>query len=96
LVWLIIIGTSIWVYFDAKTIGVRKGLTSGLTDMGPFGWFISCLGIWIIAFPAYLATRPKFKKVIEQSPTPTAQVEKWKTKEEYEAWKRDRIKKEQG
>ena len=31
--------------------------------MGPRGWFFACILLWIIAFPMYLATRPKYAKV---------------------------------
>lgn len=57
----IVPGTSIWVLIDAQTIGVKKKAGSGLFNMGPLGWFISCLLVWIIAFPAYIAKRPKFR-----------------------------------
>ena len=67
---LIIAGSSIWVYFDAKAIGVRKGLIKGFTDMGPGGWFFASLLVWIVGFPAYLATRGKYKKLISESANP--------------------------
>ena len=62
---LIVLGTSIWVLFDAKTIGVRKGLIPGFTDMGPWGWFVASLLLWIVGFPAYLAMRGKYKKLAD-------------------------------
>jgi hypothetical protein len=67
LILLIVIGTSIWVYFDARNIGVKKSgekAKSGKlsVDMGPLGWGICCLLLWIIAFPVYLFKRPGFKK----------------------------------
>ena len=43
---LIVIPTSIWVFFDARSLGVRKGLARdlvGLFDMTPLGWSLSCL-----------------------------------------------------
>ena len=60
---LIIIGTSIWVLIDAKSIGVEKGTVKGVANMGPWGWFFCCLLLWIIAFPLYLGNRGKFKQV---------------------------------
>jgi hypothetical protein len=60
---LIVIGSAIWVYFDAKTIGVKKGQMTGLADLSPIGWFLTSLGLWIIAFPLYLAKRPEYKKI---------------------------------
>jgi len=64
---LVILGTSIWVYFDARALGVRKGLVTGLGNMGPWSWFFVCLLLWIIGFPAYLAMRGKYKAANRQS-----------------------------
>lgn len=64
---LVILGTSIWVFFDARAIGVKKGLVKGVVDMGPWGWFFVALFLWIIGFPAYLAMRGKYKKINQQS-----------------------------
>ena len=61
---LIVIATAIWVLFDAKTIGVKKGLVIGMGNMGAWGWFFSCLLFWIIGFPMYLYYRGKFKSAI--------------------------------
>jgi hypothetical protein len=55
--------TSIWVLFDANTIGVEKGQLEGVADMGPWGWFFACLLLWIIGFPLYLAKRPELKSI---------------------------------
>ncbi len=60
---LVVIGTSLWVLIDAKSIGVRKGQIKGLGDMGPWGWFWGCLLLWIIGFPLYLVKRGEFKRV---------------------------------
>jgi hypothetical protein len=56
--------TALWVLIDAKSIGVRKGLITGMGNMGPWAWFFGCLVIWIIAFPLYLAKRGDFKRAI--------------------------------
>ena len=60
---LVIIGTSIWVLFDAKSIGVKKGQIAGMGSMGPWGWFGICLLLWIVGFPFYLAKRGEYKKI---------------------------------
>ncbi len=60
---LVVIGTSIWVLADAKTIGVKKGQISGFTDLGALGWFFACLLLWIVAFPFYLAKRSEYKRI---------------------------------
>ena len=63
LILLIVIGTSIWVLFDAKAIGVKRGQIKGMANMEPVGWFLTCLGIWIIAFPFYLVKRSEFRRI---------------------------------
>lgn len=74
----LIIGTSVWVYFDAKWIGIyqtgerRRPLQLSL-DMEPVDWLISCLLIWLVAFPAYVVKRPNFIKRFQnarRSPRP--------------------------
>ena len=60
---LLVVGTSIWVGVDAKTIGVKKGQIEGMGNMGPLGWFFVCLLFWIVGFPFYLAKRGEFKKL---------------------------------
>ena len=61
LIWGFILGTATWVLFDAKKIGARKGLTKGMSDMGPWGWFVGCVLLWIVAFPLYLIKRSDIK-----------------------------------
>ena len=56
--------SAIWVLFDAKSIGVRKGLVTGLGNIGPWGWFFVVLFLWIIGFPMYLYYRGKFKEAL--------------------------------
>lgn len=70
-IWIVIIGTSIWVLIDAKTIGVKKGQIEGMGNMGPVAWFFVCLLFWIVGFPFYLAKRGEFKRVnsVQQEPT---------------------------
>lgn len=59
-----VIGTSIWVAFDAQNIGVKTGqLGGGLLDMGCYGWFFLCLLLWIVGFPLYLIKRPEYIKI---------------------------------
>jgi len=61
LLWIVVIGSAIWVGFDAQQLGVKAGaLGGGMADIGPTGWFFVVLLLWIIGFPAYLATRPKY------------------------------------
>ena len=66
---LIVLITAIWVLIDANNIGIKKGQISGMGDMGPMGWFISCLLIWVIAFPLYIVKRNEYKKFNSGNPT---------------------------
>jgi hypothetical protein len=58
-----VIGTSIWVYFDAAGIGVKRGQIPGSFDMSPSSWMCGCLLLWIIAFPAYMCYRETYKEI---------------------------------
>jgi hypothetical protein len=60
MVMLVIVGSSLWVLSDAENLGVKKGIVKGVCDMGPGAWFFTCLFLWIVAFPAYLITRPQY------------------------------------
>jgi|SRR5580704_4103315 hypothetical protein len=99
---VIVVGTSVGVLIDALTLGVRKGMIKGFFDMGPAGWFFSNLGLWIVAFPAYLVKRDEYKRVIApgkapQGDSPLDQVERLAalktrglvTEEEFETKKRE-------
>jgi hypothetical protein len=63
---LILIGSAAWVLYDARSIGVKKGLVKGFGDMGPWGWSAAVLGIWIVAFPFYIASRNGLRLAAEQ------------------------------
>lgn len=65
--YLVILCSSIWVFIDAKNIGVKKGLVTGMADMGPVMWLVGCLLLWIVAFPLYLIKRPDFIKAANSS-----------------------------
>jgi hypothetical protein len=71
---LIVLATSVWVFVDARTMGVSKGQIKGFFNMGPTGWFLSCLLCWIVAFPAYLVKRGAYKRAIIASRQSTSSV----------------------
>jgi hypothetical protein len=54
-----VIGTSLWVYFDAKKLDLGRYRT-GL--MNPEVVTIGCFLMWIIAFPWYLSARHKITR----------------------------------
>lgn len=55
--------SSIWVFIDAKKLGVKHQANGIFLDFGPFGWMVVCFLLWIIAFPLYLIKRPEFKRL---------------------------------
>ncbi len=61
--WLLLTSLSIWIFFDATKIGVKKGQVSGIADMSPIGWLLGCLVLWIIVFPLYLIKRSEFIRI---------------------------------
>ena len=65
--WIIVVASAIWVVIDAKNIGVKKGLVTGLGNIGPWGWFFVTLLLWIIGFPMYLYYRGKFKLAVAEA-----------------------------
>lgn len=68
LLWIVIVGTAVWVYFDAKALGARKGLLKGFSDLGgPAAWAIATLLLWIIAFPMYLASRNQIREAARRN-----------------------------
>jgi hypothetical protein len=61
IIMIVIVGTSIWVYADAKNLGVHQGaLGGGFVDAGAGQWAAVTLLLWIVGFPLYLATRPRY------------------------------------
>ena len=68
----IVIGSSIWVFNDAKKIGVTKGQLPGIADLSPGGWLVACLGLWIISFPTYILKRGALLKANQKGSDSTA------------------------
>lgn len=68
---ILVVVTTIWVLFDSISLGVRRGVIGGRSfgDMGIVLWVLWCLLLWIIAFPLYLATRPKYVALRREFPT---------------------------
>jgi hypothetical protein len=64
-----VIGTSLWVYFDAKRIGLSR-YRSGLVN--PEVVTIGCFLMWIVAFPWYLNTRHRILLGIQPLKDPPA------------------------
>jgi len=58
---LVIIGTDVWVYTDARTRAEQGNpvvLSVGSIQLdSPEVWAVACLVVWVFCFPLYLATR---------------------------------------
>ena len=67
---LLVLTMSLWVFSDARRIGVLKGQLKGLADLGAGGWFVVCLFLSIVAFPVYLMVRPRLKRLNSADPLP--------------------------
>jgi hypothetical protein len=50
---LVVIGSTIWVGFDAS----GRDFSDCRTAHSTFEWVAACLLLWIVFFPAYLAQR---------------------------------------
>lgn len=80
LLFILVIGTAIWVGFDAKSHGIRKGLTKGFLDQGPLEWAVGTLLFWIILFPIYLGKRSELIRLaqardgVAPAPRPAGEV----------------------
>jgi len=59
---IIILITSIWAYFDAKKLDIKKYQAKGfLSFSSPFVVLVGCWLLWIIVFPLYISYRKKIK-----------------------------------
>lgn len=54
-----IILTSILIAVEAGNLGMGSEV-NGKPTTGPVSWFIGCLLLWIVVFPAYLSARSRF------------------------------------
>jgi len=55
-----IFGTSLWAAIDSSRIQLHR-YKSGIA-LKPFGLFLGCLLLWIVAFPWYLSVRYRIRK----------------------------------
>lgn len=83
MLWVVLL-SGVFVLIDAKRIGVKKGLLTGMGNMGAWSWFFGTLLMWIIVFPLYFFYRGKYKAALnpvkvspQTSVDPTAEIEKF-------------------
>ncbi|BDD88736.1 hypothetical protein [Desulfofustis limnaeus] len=69
---LLVVGSAVWVYFDAKKIGASRDKRGGFLAMGPVGWALCVVLLWLVAFPLYLFQRSGIKAAATGSGTPTS------------------------
>ena len=73
LMFLLVVGTAVWVSFDSRELEMSKGrLGGGPVDMGRRSWVVCCLLLWVIAFPCYLVARSRYVALRDAPLTPTA------------------------
>lgn len=56
---LVIIGTAIWVFFDAQKLTQEQKLAVGPGGQSPIIWAVATALLWLIVFPYYLYRRDK-------------------------------------
>ena len=59
---IIILLTSFWVYFDAKSLQKYKGSDRGVGNTSPGMWFVGSLLLWILFYPLYLVQKYRYLK----------------------------------
>ena len=60
-IWIIVVASSIWVWYDARALGMKRDKEKGF--YGPWTWFIGVALLWIVFFPVYLAKRSQFVRL---------------------------------
>lgn len=63
-----------WVLFDAHEIGASSDLDTGAVRLGPIGWLVLMLVIWLVALPLYIAKRNTIREAALAQPKPS----KWR------------------
>ena len=58
----------IWVGYDAKVNKITSNGKPYSFNNGAFSWVVTCLLLWIFAFPYYLAKRSKALRERAQTP----------------------------
>jgi hypothetical protein len=69
------LATSTWVFIDATVLGIKAvpnkpGWRKGFLDCGPTGFFVVCVLLWIVGFPAYLVRRRRHLAVVSSRQLP--------------------------
>lgn len=70
---LVQIATAVWVGFDARD----RDFSDSKIARSPKAWVAGCLLLWLVCFPAYLATRDSRPKYTGMPPMPATPVAEW-------------------
>ncbi|MDH3348197.1 MAG: hypothetical protein OEM02_08900 [Desulfobulbaceae bacterium] len=62
---IVIICSSIIVYYDARALGIKRGLIHGFFDMEPLEWGLTVAGLWPLVFPFYFLMRSEYISLVE-------------------------------
>ena len=62
---IVIICSSIIVYYDARSLGIKRGLIEGYFDMEPIEWGLTVAGFWLLVFPFYFLMRSEYISLLE-------------------------------
>ena len=63
---LLPLGVAIFVYYDAKSLGVKRGQPPGFLASSPTGWAIGCFLLLIVVLPIYLIKRVQYKRLRDE------------------------------
>jgi hypothetical protein len=71
LMMIVVGGSAIWVLVDAVRLGVRRGVIGEryFADLGIVTWVLVVVLVWIVGFPSYLVTRPRYAALRREFPT---------------------------
>lgn len=62
LVWGVALALTVWVYIDAKNLGVSEFSHKGWSYLSPLGWAVLCFAFWIF-FLWYFYKRREYKQL---------------------------------
>jgi hypothetical protein len=82
LIFLIVVGTSIWIGFDARGRDFSRSKFARAT----WQWVVGCLFLWVITFPVYVIVRPRTPLKGDRRPVPTRPPSAWLPPEPPEPW----------
>jgi hypothetical protein len=68
--YLVVLASSLWVLRDARSLRITRRTGQGFFTMGPVSWFLSCLLLWAVAFPAYIIMRRRYMRAASAATPP--------------------------